>query len=373
MQRDKGDDGTFPIVAVGASAGGLKAFKDLLQRLPRRPGMALVLIQHLDPGHESLLSDILGQSVGFQVTEARNGMAVEPDTVYVIPPGVVMIVKDGRLRLTPRRPPPTRNLPIDEFFASLAQERGARAIGVVLSGAASDGVRGLELIKAEGGITFAQDEKSAQFPELPRNAAAAGVVDYILPPREIAEELVRVSRHPYVARSAEPRSEDEDGSEDGLDRVLLLLRRARDVDFSRYKRATILRRVARRMALRRTDKYAQYLKILRARPEEVDALYEDLLIKVSASFRDPASFQALRAKVLPQLFKGRSESAPARIWVPGCSGGEEAYSIAITIMEYLGQQRASLPVQIFATDLSERAVERARAATRSPSPSATCA
>ena len=347
----------FPVVGIGASAGGLEAFRELLRGLPDRPGMAFVLIQHLDPAHESLLAPLLGPSVGFPVVEARDGLRVEPDHVYVIPPNADMILRGMTLKVTKRRGARKRTLPIDAFFNSLGEELKSRAIGVILSGTSSDGVRGLELIKAEGGITFAQDEKSARFADLPRNAVAAGCVDFVLNPGRIASELQRIGRHPYVA---EPALSGGDG-EEGLDRVLQVLRRAKDADFSRYKRATVVRRVARRMALHRVESYAQYAKHLLAHPDEVDALYEDLLIKVSAFFRDPSSFAALRAKVLPQLFKGRGASQPVRIWVPGCSTGEEAYSIAITVMEHLGQHRISIPVQIFATDLSERAVERARA------------
>jgi two-component system, chemotaxis family, CheB/CheR fusion protein len=353
---------SFPVVAVGASAGGLEAFRELLQNLPERPGMAFVLIQHLDPTHASMLTEILTPSVGFPINEARNGIRLQPDHVYVIPANADMVLRGTILQITRRPASRTRSTPIDDFLVSLAENLKSRAIGVILSGLSSDGVRGLETIKAEGGITFAQDEKSARFPDLPRNAAMAGCVDFVMPPKAIAVELSRIGRHPYVVKSLSfELLEGHDPGRNGMDSVLAAVRNAKDVDFTRYKRATVARRVARRMALLRADRFPEYLKHLQKHPEEVDALYEDLLIKVSAFFRDPASFAALRTKVLPALLKKDGHKQPVRVWVPGCATGEEAYSIAISIMEFLGQQRMTFPVQIFATDLSERAVEKARA------------
>jgi two-component system, chemotaxis family, CheB/CheR fusion protein len=360
--RPKGPAETFPIVAVGASAGGLEAFRELLQNLPDRPGMAFVLLQHLDPTHASMLTEILTPAVGFPVSEARSGTRVLPDHVYVIPPNADMVIRGSTLQVTRRPVSRTRSTPIDDFLSSLAEELKSRAIGVILSGMSSDGVRGLELIKAEGGITFAQDEKSARFPDLPRNAALAGCVDFVMPPKAIALELARIGRHPYVVKTPALRESETMGhAGSGLEGVLQVVRDAKDVDFTRYKRATVARRIARRMALLRAERYPDYLKHLQRHPEEVEALYEDLLIKVSAFFRDPASFVALKAKVLPALLTKKADRQPLRVWVPGCATGEEAYSIAIAVQEYLTQHRMAIPVQIFATDLSERAVEKARA------------
>ena len=350
------DGSRFPIVGIGASAGGLEAVKRLLRALPAKSSMAFVLVQHLDPHHESMLAGILARETELRVLEVRQGMRVEPRNLYVIPPNATLELADGFLKLAGRRASPGKvPLPIDRFFLSLAQVRKSAAIGVVLSGNGSDGVLGLRAIKAEGGVTFAQDE-SAQFDGMPRAAIAAGAVDFVLPPEEIARELQRVAGHPFVYR----RDPDEDGlDEDILQKVFGVLRTGTGVDFSNYRRTTVVRRLARRMAVNKIVDYSEYLALLRERPGEVGALYDDFLISVTSFFRDPGTFELLRKKILPALLRSTTVGEPLRFWVPGCATGEEAYSFAICALEAQDPSRPR-EVQIFATDVSEKAIEYAR-------------
>ena len=351
----------FPIVGIGASAGGLEAFTQLLSHLPRDPGLALVLVQHLDPTHDSALTELLARATKMRVFEVRDGMRIQPDHVYVIPPNSGMAVLQGRLSLVPRTKERGLHLPIDFFFRSLADEQRNRAVGVIMSGTASDGTEGLRAIKAEGGLTFAQDEKSAKYDDMPHSAIAAGVVDFVLPPEGIARELVRIARHPYLTLPpAVPAEETPPESAADLARVFVLLRAATGVDFSNYKPATIRRRIARRMLLHKIEAAADYARLLNQTPAEVDALYQDLLINVTSFFREPEAFEALKKKICPRWLKDRPPQVPLRIWVPGCSTGEEAYSLAICLLECLGKTPGSAPIQIFGTDISEPAIQKAR-------------
>src|SRR5712664_4019795 len=285
----------FPIVGVGASAGGLEAFTQLLKALGPGTGMAYVLVQHLDPSHESALTELLAKATEMPVRQVTDATPVEPNHVYVIPPNVDMIISQGILRLTARTETRGYHMPIDRFLRSLAEDQRSNAIGVILSGTASDGTLGLGAIKAEGGITFAQDERSAKFDGMPQSAIAAGCVDFVLPPDAIARELARVRDHPYLASSSSSRTAElvPDGDPQ-LKNILHLLRTANAVDFSDYTPATIKRRMLRRMALRNVGELKEYVQFLRHQPAEVEALYEDILIKVTSFFRDPDAFEALK-------------------------------------------------------------------------------
>jgi len=352
----------FPVVGVGASAGGLEAFTQLLKALGSGTEMAYVLIQHLDPSHESALTELLAKATEMPVRQVTDATPVERNHVYVIPPKADMTISQGILRLVPRTETRGHHMPIDSFLRSLAEDQRSNAIGVILSGTASDGTLGLAAIKAEGGITFAQDEKSAKFDGMPLSAIAAGCVDFILPPDAIGRELARIRAHPYLAPSSSSRrAELVAESDPQLKKILQLLRTAHGVDFSDYKPATVKRRILRRMALRKIEKLRGYVQFLRHHPTEVEALYEDILIKVTSFFRDPAAFEALKTEVFPGILKRRSPEEPVRVWVPGCSTGEEVYSQAIALLEFLGNRRADVPIQLFGTDLGQSSIEKARA------------
>jgi len=347
---------------MGASAGGLEAFTDLLKHLPPDTGMAYVLVQHLAPKHGSVLTELLSKTSRVPVQEVRDGVMVKPDHVYVIPPNTNMAILRGVLHLMPRAETAGQHLPIDVFLHSLAQERKNRAIGVILSGTASDGTLGMKAVKAEGGITFAQDEKSAKYYDMPRNAIATGCVDFVLSPKNIAKELASIAKHPYLIE-VETEKQEESHFEPGsaFRNILAILRKSSGVDFFSYRDTTLRRRIRRRLILLKMNKLTDYVRYLHQHRSEVDALYHDVLISVTSFFRDPEIFQALKEKVLPPLMKTRGTEEGLRLWVPGCSTGEEAYSLAISIVEYLGEKGSSLPIQVFATDLSEAAIEKARA------------
>jgi two-component system, chemotaxis family, CheB/CheR fusion protein len=349
------------IVGVGASAGGLEAFSQLLGALPENTGMAFVLVQHLAPAHASQLTSLLSRATRMPVSEIQNRMPVRPDHVYVIPPNTDVTTAGGTLRLTSRKKPGF-SLPIDSFFRSLADDRGARAIGVILSGTGSDGVVGLKAIKAAGGVTFAQDDASAKYTGMPRSAVAARCVDFVLPPHAIAKEMASLSRHPYVAPppAAPPPRAVVSTDENGLSRILTLLRMTTGANFQDYKQTTIWRRIARRMVLHRIESVGEYVRYLEDHPEEATALREDVLITVTGFFRDPGAFDVLRRKVFPSLLKHRSSKETVRVWVPGCSTGEEAYSLAMGLLEFFGKTRDHPALQIFATDASGAAIATAR-------------
>jgi len=351
--------GGFPVVGIGASAGGLEAFTELLRALPADTGMAFVLVQHLHPDYKSALTAILTRETGMPVSEVTDGVTIEPNHVYVIPPNADLTLMHHKLHLEPRMAH-QRTMPIDQFLRSVAADKGNRSIGVILSGTASDGVLGLKAIKGEGGITFAQDEATAKYDGMPSSALAAGVVDFVLPPDKIALELARIARHPYIApMPAGAGSVAEPVSGDALDKIFLLLRTQTGQDFTYYKRSTIQRRLKRRMLLQKLDNMQDYVRYLHDDPTEVKLLFHDILINVTGFFRDPDAFAVLVEQAFPRMAKG-PEQTPIRIWVPGCSTGEEAYSIAIALMEYLEQQAIARPIQIFGTDIDESAIEKAR-------------
>jgi two-component system CheB/CheR fusion protein len=346
------------IVGVGASAGGLDAFMELLSHLPADTGMAIVLIQHLDPKHESQLSDLLSRTCKMPVTEVRGETRAAANHVYVIPPESNLTISGGVLHSS-LRPESGRNMPVDTFFHALAADRGNQAIGVILSGTASDGTLGLTSIKAAGGFTFAQDPATAKYDGMPRNAIAAGVVDSALPPAAIARQLIAIARNtdlPVKVRAAVHPVE-----ESGLATILRLVHGVTGVDFTHYKPGTVERRVKRRMMLRGFEELSDYSRDLEHNRAEASALCQSCLITVTAFFREPHMFEELKKRVFPALLENRSPADPVRIWVAGCASGEEAYSIAICLQEFLDDANLSIPFEIFATDISETAIEQARA------------
>jgi two-component system CheB/CheR fusion protein len=347
----------FPIVAIGASAGGLEAFSNFLRALPPDPGLALIFIPHLDPTHESAMVELLARMTRLPVCQATQGMKVACNAVYVLPPNSDMTISEGLLYLVRRDAGRGQHMPIDTFLQSLAADQKTNAMGVILSGTANDGTLGLAAIKAEGGITFAQDPESAKYDGMPNSAVAARVVDFVLPPNRIAQELVRIQKQPATRGAS---GDTFDGKERLLKEIFRLLKTYSKVDFVDYKAATIRRRILRRMNINQISDLGDYVKLLHRTPQEIEALYRDVLINVTSFFRNPDVFESLREVVYPRLLADRASSDPLRIWVPGCSTGEETYSHAISLVEMLSEMRVEVPIQIFGTDLSESAIQRAR-------------
>ncbi|HWD90855.1 MAG TPA: chemotaxis protein CheB [Verrucomicrobiae bacterium] len=349
------------VVGIGASAGGFEAFVQLLENLRPDLGMAFVFIQHLDPKHKSSLVTLLSSKTSMPVAEIRDRTRLATSRIYVIPPNTALTVVKGVLHLAPRKKKGDPHLPVDHFFESLARDQGNRAIGIVLSGNASDGTEGVRRIKAAGGITFSQEPGSAKYPGMPESAEASGCVDHVLPPAGIAQELARIAHH-GVLKNAHRQGPDSDlsGAEPGLKKIFSLLRASSGVDFSCYKLTTLKRRITRRMALKRIRDLDGYVRYLDGNPAEVELLFQDVLINVTNFFRDSNSFRALKKKIFPRLMKKRPPGSPIRVWVPGCATGEEVYSLAISLHECLGKNHNNKALQIFGTDVNETMISRAR-------------
>jgi two-component system CheB/CheR fusion protein len=351
----------FPVVGIGASAGGLEALEQFLRHVPERSGIAFVIVQHLDPGDRGSFVELLQRASAMPVEQARDGQKVEPDHVYVIPPAKDISILHGALHLLPQMSPRGLNLPVDSFFRSLAEDRHERAIAVVLSGMGTDGTLGLRAIKEKGGATFVQALTSAKFDGMPRSAIDAGLADVVAAAGELPRRILSYHRHAVYA--TRPETSLEDHQQTALAKVFILLRNQTGNDFSLYKRSTVYRRIERRMGLHQIDKVANYVRFLRENPKEVDLLFKELLIGVTSFFRDPPAWDHLKERVIPALLAGHPRGGTIRAWVPGCSTGEEAYSLAIVLKEAMEEQKEvpSFAIQIFATDLDREAIEKARA------------
>ena len=353
-------ENSFPVVAIGASAGGLEAMMELLKYLPADTGMAYIFVQHLSPDHKSMLTEILSKKTKMKVQEIDDMDKIKPNHVFVIPYNKGIEVTDGHIKLISRS---SRNvaISIDILFSSLAEAQKERVIGIILSGSASDGAMGMKTIKQEGGLTFAQDD-TAQFTSMPHSAIATGAVDFVLPPKEIALELARLSKHPLIKIISVKNGEEDliENSNPDLKIILNLLYKATNVDFSVYKMNTIKRRIIRRMLLYKITKLKEYAKFLSQKKEEINLLYQDLLINVTSFFRDPETHNYLKENLFPKLLKRKKSGEVLRIWIPACATGEEAYSIAMMFLEIHESKITNPPVQIFATDLSEQAISKAR-------------
>ena len=356
----------FPVVGIGASAGGVSAFEAFFSAMPgSESGMALVLVQHLAPDHKSILSDLIRRYTSMRVNEVEDGMEVQPDNVYIIPPNRDMALAGSTLRLYEPGAPRGQRLPIDFFFRSLARERHERAICVVLSGTGSDGTLGLREVKGEGGMAMAQDPDTTEHDGMPRSAIATGLVDYVLPPGDMPAQLIAYVGHAFG--KLPPVTSLVPAGDGNLKALTTLLRNHTGHDFSQYKSTTLVRRMQRRMAIHQIENVPDYLRYARQSTSEVDALFRDLLIGVTNFFRDPDAFKALEDHVIPRLFRAKSGVDPIRVWVPGCSTGEEAYSIAILLQEHMQLIKRTQRVQVFATDIDSQAIERARAGVYPPS------
>ena len=354
----------FLIAAVGASAGGWPAFAGLLRALPANAPLALLLVQHLSPQHKSVLPELLAGVTKMPVEKATDRLKVQPGHIYVIPPDAVMMVVDGTLSVTPREDNRLSNGlgPVDALFRSVAEVYRQHAVGVVLSGGGNDGAAGAVQIKEAGGVVLAQLPEEAEIDGMPRAAMATGAVDAVLPVAEIGEQLTRLAAHPFFRReSSDSDPELEMPSAIGhRRRIFQLLRRATGVDFNHYKPPTLTRRIQRRMALHRMAALGDYVALLERDPRELHRLQADLLIHVTSFFREPDSFTALAQNVLPNMLRNRSD-VPFRVWVPGCSTGEETYSLVMVILESLGERAEQVPLQVFSTDVSESTIDQARA------------
>jgi len=351
----------FPVVGLGASAGGLAAFEAFFSGMPtdRDPGMAFVLVQHLAPDHNSILAELIRRCTRMQVFEVADGLRVEPNCAYIIPPGRDMAIMDGALYLFEPSAPRGKRLPIDFFFQSLAHEQRDGAIAIVLSGTGCDGTHGIRAIKEAGGMVMAQDPASTEFDGMPRSAVATGLVDYTVVPGEMANLLI--SYKPRT-RGSHPRAglEASRHHENALQKIFLLLRARTGHDFSKYKANTIHRRIARRLAVHQIDTIDGYASYLTQTPGEAKELFRDLLIGVTSFFRDPDAFHVLETRVIPKLFEGKAPGSALRLWSPGCSTGEEAYSLAILMQERIELLKQNYKVQIFATDIDDQAIASAR-------------
>lgn len=353
--------GAFPIIGIGASAGGLEAFEAFFSGMPadEELNMAFVLVQHLAPDHKSMLTDLLKRYTRMPVVEVKDGIIVQPNCVYIIPPNREMSFFNGSLQLFKPIVPRGHRFPIDILFRSLAEDQHQRAICIILSGTGSDGTLGLRSIKNEGGIAIAQSIESSEFDGMPKSAIDTGLVDFILTPKEMPAQLLACTNH-TLSQLIPSSSPSQSDIENSLRKIFVLLRSRTGHDFSGYKPSTISRRIERRMAVNQISKPEDYVNYLQKSPEEIDALFHDFLIGVTSFFRDPGAFDALEQEVIPRIFEGKPEGSEIRAWICGCSSGEEAYSIAILLQEQLEKLELSYRVHVFASDIDTNAIEAAR-------------
>ena len=351
---------TFPIVGIGASAGGLEALEQFLARVPPGSGMAFVIVQHLDPTRKGIMPELLQRATGMKVIQVKNRTPVREDCVYVIPPNKDMSILHGVLHLLAPASPRGLRLPIDIFLRSLALDQQERSVGVILSGMGSDGTLGLRAIKEKAGVALVQEPATAKFDSMPRSAIDAGLADIVAPAGELPGKIFAyLQRKPLIVRTELVL---EDKTQSALEKVIVLLRDHTGNDFSLYKRNTLYRRIERRMGIHQITKMARYVRYLQENSQELDLLFKELLIGVTNFFRDPAVWEELRTKVIPALLASRSPGHALRAWVPGCSTGEEAYTLAMVFREAVEalKPKASFVLQIFATDLDRDAIDKAR-------------
>ncbi len=351
-------ENNFLIVGIGASAGGLEAFKEFFLATPDEPGMAFVLVQHLDPTHKSLLVELLGKHTKMKVSEVVDNMQVEPNKVYIIPPNKDMAILKGILYLM--EPSDARGFrkPIDFFLRTLAQDQGERAVGIIMSGTGTEGTLSLKIIKGQGGLSIVQDPKTAQYDGMPRSAIAAGAEDIVLSAKEIPGLLMKYARRKnFKSVNKVPEIFTE---KDLLEKVFIIVRDETGCNFGQYKSSTVIRRIEKRMAVNQIDRPEDYIKHLQRNPEETLRLFKELLIGVTSFFRDKEIFEVLKEKIIPQIIKQKSRGEIIRIWVPGCSTGEEAYSLALLFNDAIREQNKDLKLQIFASDIDNDGINLAR-------------
>ncbi|MDO9033802.1 MAG: chemotaxis protein CheB, partial [Methanoregula sp.] len=349
----------FPIIGIGASAGGLEAFELFFKTMPAESGMAFVLVPHLDPGHASMLSEILQRNTTMPVHEAQDQIPIQANHVYIIPPAKDMAIFHGALHLSVPEQVRGMRLPIDSFFRSLAEDQGERAICVILSGSGSDGTLGLRAIHGVGGVSFVQEPSTAKYDGMPSSAVQSGLATYVMPVDKITEQLVAYVR--TIADTGVPPAPPVPAALSAMRRINMLLRTKTGNDFSQYKQSTIHRRIERRMAVHNVTDMDSYARYLHENPAEVHILFKELLINVTSFFRDKEAFEALSTVVIPRLFENKPENYIFRVWVPGCASGEEAYSLAMLFREHMDEIKQEFKLQIYATDIDDDAITTARA------------
>ena len=350
----------FPIVGIGASAGGLEALEHFLSRVPKNSGLAFVIVQHLDPTRKGIMPELLQRTTSMNVIQVKDRTKVEPDRVYVIPPNKDMSILHGVLHLLEPVSPRGLRLPIDFFLRSLAQDQQEHSIGVILSGMGSDGTLGLRAIKEKAGVVLVQDPATAKFDGMPRSAIDSGLADIVAPVDELPAKILAYLKRTPLARASEMALEDK--TESALEKAIILLRAHTGHDFSFYKKNTFYRRIERRMGIHQIDKIAAYIRYLQENSQELDLLFKELLIGVTSFFRDGAAWEQLRQSVIPALLAGRPAGHALRAWVPGCSTGEEAYSLAMVFKEAMDEIKPpkKFTLNVFATDLDKDAIDKAR-------------
>jgi chemotaxis methyl-accepting protein methylase/PAS domain-containing protein len=350
---------SFPIVALGASAGGLEALEQFLSHVPARSGIAFVIIQHLDPTHKGIMPELLQRATPIEVHQAKDRMKVEPDHIYTIPPNKNMSILHGALHLFEPSAPRGLRLPIDYFLRSLAEDHQEKAAGVILSGMGSDGTMGLRAIKEKGGLALAQEPSSAKFDSMPRSVIDQGLIDIVAPAEELPGKIIEYFAHSLVIS---PGPSLESKAQSALEKIIILLRNHSGQDFSAYKKNTVYRRIERRMSIHQIDKIASYVRFLQENPQELGLLFKELLIGVTSFFRDSYEWKELQERVITVLLTEHKAGNPLRAWVVGCSTGEEAYSLAIALKEVREEAKLEerFPIQIYATDLDRDAIDKAR-------------
>jgi len=350
----------FPVVGIGASAGGLEALEQFLKKVPEASGMAFVIVQHLDPTHKGIMHELLGHSTAMEVFQVKDRMRIKPNCVYVIPPNSDMSILHGVLHLFEPSIPRGLRLPIDFFLRSLAEDRQENSIGVILSGMGSDGTAGLRAIKEKMGVTLVQDPATAKFDSMPRSAIGAGLADIVAPAEDLPGKIIDYLRHYLVIAKTDINIEEKDQS--ALEKVFILLRSKTGHDFSQYKKNTVYRRIERRMSIHQINRIAAYVRYLQENPQEVELLFKELLIGVTSFFRDETAWEHLRKKIIPALVKNKADHKTLRAWSAGCSTGEEAYSLAMVFTEAVEQIKPArnLKLNIFATDLDRETIDKAR-------------
>lgn len=354
------EESAFPIVGIGASAGGLEALGKIFSSMPTDSGMAFVIVMHFDPTAKSVMADILKRYTKMEVFQVEDEMKVEPNHVYIIPPNKDMAVLHRTLHLYEAIVSKGIRHPIDFFFRSLADDQNENAICIILSGTGTEGTLGLKAIKGEGGMVMVQSMESAAYDGMPRSAIATGLADYILPPEKMPEQLVSYVKQFYARKITKPERIVTEQTVNYLQKIIILIRTQTGIDFSAYKHSTLIRRIERRMSLHQIENISDYVRYLQENQPEIQILHKEFLIGVTSFFRDSAAFEVLKEKVLPEILKNKSPDQPVRVWVPGCSTGEEAYSIAIVLREYMDEVKSNFQVQIFATDVDRDAVETGR-------------